>query len=127
MPCSVCSSCEYCTYEKALQHLHAPVRWGFWQVLSVSLNCVCAITFPAVLPPRVIVFPERIKFIIPFVLITRPALYLLVVRDRSSSSIAQHILKPWMEKKTCSGLVSSLPPYKGSVPVLNSLPVVTVF
>lgn len=104
----------------------APVRRIFWPIFSVSLNCVCMITFPAVLPPRVVVFPERIKFFVPFVLITRPALY-LVVHDRRSSSIAQHILKPWIEKETCSGLVSSFPPCKSTMPVLNCLPVMTVF
>lgn len=75
-------------------HLHSALWWIFWPVFQMSLKCVCAVTFPAVLPSGISFFPERIKFFIPFILVTRPALYLLVGCDRRSASRAQHVLKP---------------------------------
>lgn len=100
--------------KNALQHPHSSVEWVLWPIFSV--NCICAITFPAVLPPGIIFLPDRIKVFIPVILIARPALYLLVGCNRRISSIAQHILKPWIEKQTCNGLLCSLLPYKALCP-----------
>lgn len=98
--------------KKHYSNCNSSVRWIFWPVFSVSLKCICAITFPAILPSGISFLPERIKLFIPFILITRPALQLLVGCDRRSSSMAQHILKPQREKLTCNVIAFSLPPYK---------------